>query len=109
ITAPSTDADAYLPVHPGALAVYNGTQQSFIDEYSNYIYLGPMALAGIASLVAAACKFLGIGQPQFKAGPLDTLYGFSRQIRSVKSEAELASIEDQIDNILRDERLKAEQ
>ena len=35
ITAPSTDQDAYLPVHPGAAAVYNGTTQSFIDEYSN--------------------------------------------------------------------------
>ena len=37
ITAPSTDQDAYLPVHPGAAAVYNGTTQSYIDEYSNYI------------------------------------------------------------------------
>ena len=54
ITAPSTDADAYLPVHPGALAVYNGTTQSFMDEYSNYIYLGPMILGGIASVLAAA-------------------------------------------------------
>jgi hypothetical protein len=109
ITAPSTDQDAYLPVHPGALAVYNGTQQSFIDEYSNYIYLGPMVLAGIASVLAAAWKFLGIGQPEFRAGPLDTLYGLSRQIRNVNSEAELSRIEDQIDHILSEERLKAEQ
>jgi TRAP-type uncharacterized transport system substrate-binding protein len=109
ITSPSTDADAYLPVHPGALAVYNGTQQSFMDEYSNYIYLGPMVLAGIASVLAAAWKFLGIGQPEFRAGPLDTLYGLSRQIRSVKSETELSSIEDLIDNILKEERHKAEQ
>lgn len=41
ITAPSTDADAYLPVHPGAAAVYNGTRQSFMDEYGNWIYLTP--------------------------------------------------------------------
>ena len=108
ITAPSTDADAYLPVHPGALAVYNGTQQSFVDEYSNYIYLGPMVLAGIASVLAAAWKFLGIGQPEFRTGPLDTLYGLSRQIRSVNSEAELSKIEDQIDNILKEEGIKAE-
>jgi TRAP-type uncharacterized transport system substrate-binding protein len=108
ITSPSTDADAYLPVHPGALAVYNGTQQSFMDEYSNYIYLGPMVLGAIASVLAAAWKFLGIGQPEFRAGPLDTLYGLSRHIRSVKSETELSNIEDQIDNILKEERLKAE-
>ena len=109
ITSPSTDADAYLPIHPGALAIYNGTQQSFMDEYSNYIYLGPMVLAAIASVLAAAWKFLGIGQPEFRAGPLDTLYGLARQIRSVKTETELSNIEDQIDNILRDESLKAEQ
>ena len=46
ITAPSTDADAYLPLHPGAAAVYNGTQQSFMDEYGNWIYLTPMVLGG---------------------------------------------------------------
>jgi TRAP-type uncharacterized transport system substrate-binding protein len=108
ITAPSTDADANLPVHPGALAVYNGTKQSFMDEYSNYIYIGPMVLAGIASVLAAAWKFLGIGQPEFRSGPLDTLYGLSRQIRSVNSEAELSKIEDQIDNILKEEGIKAE-
>jgi TRAP-type uncharacterized transport system substrate-binding protein len=33
ITAPSTDQDAYLPLHPGAAAVYNSTTQSFMDEY----------------------------------------------------------------------------
>src|SRR6266404_6509285 len=32
ITAPSTDQDAYLPLHPGAAAVYNSTTQSFMDE-----------------------------------------------------------------------------
>ena len=108
ITPPSTDQDAYLPVHPGALAVYNGTQQSFVDEYSNWIYIGPMVLAGIASVLAAAWKFLGIGQPEFRAGPLDTLYGLARQIRSVNSEAEISKIEDQIDNILKEEGIKAE-
>ncbi len=108
ITAPSTDADSYLPVHPGALAVYNGTQQGFIDEYSNYIYLGPMVLGGIASVLAAAWKFLGIGQPEFRQGTLDTLYGLARQIRSVNSEGALSGIEEQIDDMLRAERLKAE-
>jgi TRAP-type uncharacterized transport system substrate-binding protein len=108
ITAPSIEPDAYLPVHPGALAFYNGTQQSFIDEYSNYIYLGPMILGGIASVLAAAWKFLGIGQPEFRQGTLDTLYGLARRIRGVDSESELSAIEEDIDNLLRAERLKAE-
>lgn len=108
ITAPSTDADAYLPVHPGALAFYNGTQQSFMDEYGNYIYLAPMVLGGIASFLAAAWKFLGIGQPEIREGPLDSLYALARRIRGVNTETELSSIEEEIDNILKAERLKAE-
>jgi TRAP transporter TAXI family solute receptor len=108
ITAPSIEADAYLPVHPGALALYNGTTQSFMDEYGNYIYLGPMILGGIASVLAAAWKFLGIGQPAFREGPLDTLYGLARRIRAVNSESELSAIEEEIDNILRGERRKSE-
>jgi TRAP transporter TAXI family solute receptor len=73
IAAPSTDADAFLPLHPGAAAFYNGTQQSFMDEYGNATYLTPMVMGGIASVLAAAWKFLGIGNPEIKEGPLDSL------------------------------------
>jgi hypothetical protein len=107
ITAPSTDPDAYLPLHPGAAAFYNGTQPSFMDEYGNYIYLGPMILGGIASVLAAAWKFLGIGQPETIEGPLDTLYGLARRIRTAGNEKELSDIEDRIDGILREQRALA--
>jgi TRAP-type uncharacterized transport system substrate-binding protein len=107
ITAPSTDPDAYLGVHPGAAAFYNGTQQSFMDEYSNWIYLTPMVLGGIASILAAAWKFLGIGQPATVEGPLDSLYALARRIRKVDSEAELLDIEEAIDGILREQRSRA--
>lgn len=42
IAAPDTGPDAYVAVHPGALAFYNGTQESFIDRYTNVIYLTPI-------------------------------------------------------------------
>jgi TRAP-type uncharacterized transport system substrate-binding protein len=106
ITAPSTDQDAYLPLHPGAAAVYNGTQQSFMDEYGNWIYITPMVLGGAATVLAAAWKFLGIGEPT-KEGPLDSLYALARRIRKVDSEAELSDIEEEIDNILKAERAKS--
>jgi TRAP-type uncharacterized transport system substrate-binding protein len=106
ITTPSTDADAYLPLHPGAAAVYNGTQQSFMDEYSNWIYLTPMALGGAATLLAAAWKFLGIGSSTSE-GPLDSLYALGRRIRKAATEAELSDIEEEIDDILRAQRAKS--
>src|SRR6266550_3757245 len=106
ITAPSTDADAYLAVHPGAAAFYNGTQQSFMDEYGNWIYLTPMILGGLATILAAAWKFLGIA-PFAGDGPLDTLYALARRIRKADTEAELETIEDEIDDILKTQRAKA--
>ena len=106
ITAASTDPDAYLAVHPGAAAYYNGTQQSFMDKYGNEIYLAPMIMGGIASVLAAAWKFLGIGNPAIPEGPLDSLYALARRIRKVDSEAELSGIEDEIDDILKAQRAK---
>jgi TRAP-type uncharacterized transport system substrate-binding protein len=106
IAAPSTDTDAYLPLHPGAAAFYNGTQQSFMDEYGNWFYLTPMILGGLATVLAGAWKFLGIGQSEGEA-PLDALYALARQIRKVDEPAELMDIEDQIDNILKAQRAKA--
>src|SRR5712672_1963415 len=107
ITAPSTDADAYLPLHPGAAAFYNGTQQSFMDEYGNWIYLTPMVLGGAATVLAAAWKFLGLGEPATREGPLDSLYALGRRIRNVGTEAELLDIEEEIDNILKAQRAKS--
>ena len=106
ITAPSTDADAYLPLHPGAAAFYNGTQQSFMDEYSNWIYLTPMVLGGAATMLAAAWKFLGVGNRAIE-GPLDSLYALARRIRKVDTEAELSDIEEEIDGILKAEHAKS--
>lgn len=107
ITAPSTDQDAYLPLHPGAAAVYNSTTQSFMDEYGNWIYLTPMILGGVASVLAAAWKFLGIGQPATQQGPLDSLYALGRRIRKADSETELSNIEEEIDSILATQRARS--
>src|SRR6195256_2732724 len=106
ITAPSTDPDAYLAVHPGAAAFYNGTTQSFMDEYGNWIYLTPMVLGGIATLFAAIWKFLGIG-PAAADAPLDRLYALARRIRKADSPVELGTIEDEIDDILKGQGAKA--
>jgi len=107
ITAPSTDQDAYLPLHPGAAAVYNATTQSFMDEYGNWIYLTPMVLGGLVSILAAGWKFLGLGQTKVPGGPLDTLYALGRRIRKADSAVELLEIEEAIDDVLSTQRFKS--
>lgn len=107
ITAPSTDSDAFLPVHPGAAAFYNGTQESFLDQWGNAIFLAPMIFGALVSVAAAAWKFLRDGDPRKGEQALDTLYALGRRIRSAESEQELSDIEREIDKVLQMQRLKA--
>jgi TRAP-type uncharacterized transport system substrate-binding protein len=103
ISSPSTDKDAYIPIHPGAAEYYGDTQQSFLDKYSNELYYGPMAFGALASGLVAAWKFLGLGGRGRTGAPLDALYALARRIRESKGEDDLAEIEDEIDNILKAE------
>jgi TRAP-type uncharacterized transport system substrate-binding protein len=100
LTAPDTDPDAYIAIHPGAAAFYNGTQQSFMDKWSNWIYLTPMVLGALASIFAAAWRFLGIERPAPEEAAMRTLFALPRRIRDVKSDAELTEIENQVDAAL---------
>jgi TRAP-type uncharacterized transport system substrate-binding protein len=105
VTAPDTDASAYLPVHPGAAAFYNGTQESFLDKWGNIIFLAPMIAGALVSVFAAAWKFLRAGTPLTREEALDALYALGRRIR-VSKEAELDEIEREIDRVLQAQRLK---
>jgi len=101
IAAPDTDTDAYLSVHPGAAAFYNGTQQSFMDRYGNAIYLTPMVLGAMASVLAAAWRFLGVHRGETTETACDALGAMPGRVRNTDSEAELAAIEDEVDALLR--------
>lgn len=103
IAAPDNDPDAYIPEHPGASAYFNGNQQSFMDRYGNAIYLTPMILGGLASVFAAAWRFLGIRRPQTSGNALSALYALPRRIRTAGSETDLAAIEEEIDDMLKEQ------
>jgi hypothetical protein len=107
IAAPDLDADAYVSVHPGAAAFFNGTQQGFMDRYSDAIYLTPMVLGAMASMFAAAWRFLGVRATETAQTTLDALCGLPRRIRKADNEAELAAIEDEVDDILRAQLAKS--
>jgi TRAP transporter TAXI family solute receptor len=50
IEAPDTERGLAMPTHPGAIAYLEGEQQTFVERYSDYLYLGAM----LASLAASA-------------------------------------------------------
>jgi hypothetical protein len=72
ISAPSTDKDAFVPVHPGAAAYFNGEQQSFLDKYADKLFYASMLLGFAASMLAAAWKFMTKGSRDPRESPLIT-------------------------------------
>jgi TRAP-type uncharacterized transport system substrate-binding protein len=107
--APDTDPGAFLPVHPGAAEFYNGSQQSLLDRWSNAIFLAPMALGALATVLATAWKFLRSGELKPREPALDALYELGRRIRHAGDERELSDIEQRIDEVLRAQRAGADQ
>jgi TRAP-type uncharacterized transport system substrate-binding protein len=107
LAAPDLDPDAFLAVHPGAAAYYNGTQEHFMDKYGDAIYLTPMVLGGIASVFAAAWRFLGVRSGETTQTTFDALCGLPGRIRKIDNETELAAIEDDVDAVLRAQLLRS--
>ena len=106
ISAPSTDKDAFIPIHPGAAAFYDGTQQGFFEKYSDALFYIPMLLGVLASGLAAAWKFVGFGASEEARGRWSPFYALAGPIREARSEADLVAIEERIDNIIKAELAK---
>ena len=97
--APSTDANALIPIHAGAATYYNGEEQSFVDKYSDKIYYGLVLLGALGSAVVAAWRFAGFGTPPTNL--VEQLYELGHEIQTAKSEPELDAIEQKIDGYLK--------
>ncbi len=106
ITAPSTDQDAYLPLHPRAAAVYSSTTQSFMDEYGNWIYLTPMVLVALPPCLRRRGNSWASAAAQPKARSI-SLYAPGAPDSESRYAGELSDIEDEIDRILKVELAKS--
>ncbi|MGA7786892.1 MAG: TAXI family TRAP transporter solute-binding subunit, partial [Xanthobacteraceae bacterium] len=58
ITAPSTDKDADITVHSGALAYLSDSQQSFFDKYGDDIFYGMLIFPVFGSAIAGLATYL---------------------------------------------------
>ena len=58
IEAPSTDKDADIVVHPGALAYLSDSQQSFFDKYGDDIFYGMLIFPVFGSAIAGVASYL---------------------------------------------------
>jgi TRAP transporter TAXI family solute receptor len=98
VTAPSTEKDAPIPIHPGAEAYFSGDVKTIFDKYGDQFFYASMLLGMLSSMAAAFWKFM---MPQPEGGrPPERLHKITTRIRDAASAAELDQIEDEIDEIL---------
>jgi TRAP transporter TAXI family solute receptor len=104
ISAPSTDKDAFIPIHPGAAAYFAGDQKTFFEKYGDQFFYGSMLLGSLMTILAGAWKYMtkDAGGTEDKR-PLMRLHALTNRINEARSEAELAEVEQAIDEILKGE------
>lgn len=103
IAAPDKDKDAFIPIHPGASAYFEGEQKSFFDKYGDQLFYGSMLLGSLTSLLAAAWRFMVSDNKPPQSRPLTRLLALLEQVRTAHDETELSNAERAIDEILREE------
>ena len=102
IEKPDTDKDAALPAHPGAAAFIDGTERTFLEKYSDYMWAGILVLSGLGSAGAWLRHYLKRDEREQNTLLREKLLTTIARVREVESTEELAAMQREVDAILRD-------
>lgn len=96
-----TDKDALIIAHPGAAEYINDETKSFMERYSDVMYLGAAALSIIGTIFAGIYTKITRVAPE-KASELATaILGIGERIEHARSMDEVEALEDELEAILR--------
>jgi len=97
----STDKDAFIVAHPGAAEYINDDIKSFMDRYSDMMYLGAAALSVIGTIFAGIYTKITRIAPE-KASELATaILDVGERMEYAKSLDALDELQDELEGILR--------
>jgi TRAP-type uncharacterized transport system substrate-binding protein len=97
----STDKDAFIVAHQGAAEYINDDIKSFLDRYSDVLYLGAAALSIIGSIFAGIYTKITRVAPE-KAGELATaILDIGERMEHAKTLDALDELQDELEAILR--------
>jgi TRAP transporter TAXI family solute receptor len=102
IEKPDTDKDAALPAHPGAAAYIDGTERTFLEKYSDYIWGAILLLSGLGSAGVWLRHYLNRNEREQITLHRDNLLTMITKVRQAQSEEELTAMQGEVDGILRE-------
>ncbi|MBR0795081.1 TAXI family TRAP transporter solute-binding subunit [Bradyrhizobium jicamae] len=102
IEKPDTDKDATLPAHRGAAAYIDGTERTFMEKYSDYIWAGILLLSGVGSAGAWLRHYLRRNEREEYIDHRDNLLALISKVREAESAEELATMQAMADSLLRE-------
>jgi TRAP transporter TAXI family solute receptor len=102
IEKPDTDKDAALPAHPGAAAYIDGTERTFMDKYSDYIWGAVLLLSVLGSASAGLRHYLKRDERKLNTMHRDKLLATIALVRQIDTIEELSTLQCEADGILRE-------
>ncbi len=101
IEAPDPDdKNPVLPVHPGVAAYLNNGEQSFFDEFQQYIYMGAMGLSAVGSVTALVIGQLSRRKSRAELMKMDELIGIADRALKTRSSAEIDALEATLNDLV---------
>jgi TRAP-type uncharacterized transport system substrate-binding protein len=97
----STDKDAFVIAHQGAADYINDDTKTFIDKYSDVMYLGAGALSVIGSIFAAIYAKVTRIAPEKASELASAILDIGERIEHAHSLDELECLQDELEGILR--------
>jgi TRAP-type uncharacterized transport system substrate-binding protein len=99
IEKPDTGKDASVAVHPGAAAYLDGEFKSFLDRYSDFLYLGLMAVSFLGSGLVGLFSYNKADDRVRRLRSLERLLEIAKSARSADSIQALDELQSEIDTI----------
>jgi len=102
ITKPDTDKDAALPAHPGAAAYIDGTERTFMDNYSDYLWGAVLLFSVLGSGVAGMRHYVKRDERRLNILHREKLLAAISLARQSNSIEELDALQCDADDFLRE-------
>jgi TRAP transporter TAXI family solute receptor len=102
IEKPDTDKDAALPAHAGAAAYIDGTERTFLEKYTDYIWGAILLLSGLGSAGAWLQHYWKRDEREQYTVHRDNLLDLITRARKAETPEELSDMQTAADGILRE-------